>query len=183
MTIFLNGCVGGNPNVIRKEELLEFDSANKAIIVLQTTSILDKTVDKRIEMEWLNVYNLKDSLYTKNYKSTDSIIHHSPLFKYHDTELYVIKPGYYILKSIKHLLRTNLHATFYTKDDNISFSIKGGEVLYIGNVILNLKNSTKRKFFEKSFQIEDKYDLAQMYLTQKYPELLSKIQKRIIKIY
>jgi len=172
VSISLNGCTG-NYNIIKKRELQEFYEGKKAIVVMQTTPLTNNPAAQGVEMEWLNIYNSKN---LRTYRSLYYIGDNK--FK---IQLYTIEPGHYVLKRLKYLLPNESYDTFYTKNNNINFVIKGGEIVYIGNMIIDLKHNMGHKFFERFFSIKDNYLEAQIYLSEKYPELSSQIQKHIIK--
>ncbi|MCC2645991.1 MAG: hypothetical protein K0R02_56 [Rickettsiaceae bacterium] len=184
--LFLTGCTGTNPNVINKNKLKSLNDGTKALILVQTTPIVSKGSllydrQKRIETSWLNLYNPNNLIRTQNYRNvyiTPTVI----TYKYQDIELYLVNPGDYTLRSL--IYYENDAVSYRTQGLNnfANFSVKGGEILYIGNLVLNIRdnNIESRKFLRKALTVEDNYSIAKAYLETNHPSLATKLQKRLI---
>ncbi|KIE05806.1 hypothetical protein NF27_CL00050 [Candidatus Jidaibacter acanthamoeba] len=154
-----------------------FNERRKGIVIIQTAQKVDKVRDK---------YNLKTTWKNKENKrifTTDpeniigelvtvfSIVIPSATFNF-PTLVYFIEPGEYSLSSIYFDRR---YAN--SLKDIITFSLKGGEVVYIGKLIVDDNNS---RIVANALNIEDSYETAKKYFEAKYPEIKQTPIKRLM---
>ena len=185
LTTLLGGCAERNLNNLSKGKIKEINNGSKALILFQTTLIVPEggtftSFDKRMEMEWLNLSFLKEPLHTKNYQ-TVYIMPDLTAYNYNNIELYSVTPGHYKLKRLKYTQNNILSYTFEGGDiDTANFSVKGGEIVYIGNLIINISSISSDNFLKEGFNIQDNYNIAQAYMYKHYPELSYKLQKQLV---
>ncbi len=184
LTTFLVGCTGRNLN-LTKVEVEEINNGSKALIVVQTAvTIPDGTIEacmvRLMELKWLNLSSSKESPPTQRYQML-----YAPAILNTDIELYLVTPGHYKLKHLKY--NSLDHITSYTFEcgdiDIAEFSVKGGDVIYIGKLIINVTNITSDKFLKDGLNVQDNYDIAQTYMKKHYPEYSLKLQKRLVRLH
>ncbi len=199
MCTILNGCVGKNHNNIPRKSIDEVTKGNKAMIIMQTTAIvppgniLFNPYSKAIELDWctvrdgaiisFDITSGKNILSTKNYRPLYLGLEVSDYIT-KGIELYVINPGLYMLSNMKYLKNTNIHMTRDFNPNLLKFKVDGGEVLYLGNLTIDMKNNriASKHFPRKALSIGDNFEKAKSYLNKRHPALAPKLQKRLIKL-
>ncbi|BFD45720.1 MAG: hypothetical protein DMENIID0002_03660 [Rickettsia endosymbiont of Sergentomyia squamirostris] len=181
----LAGCAERNLNVISRSKISTVNDGNKALILIQTTPIVPKggifvSFDKRIETVWVNLSSPKEFMLTKNYQ-TVYIMPDVTAYNYHNIELYVVTPGHYKLKCLKYI-QNNILSYTLSGGDIADFLVKGGEIVYIGNLIINIRdnNINSYRFLKEGLNIQDNHSMAESYMSVHYPKLLSRLQKRLV---
>ncbi len=188
-----SGCAEKRNNTINKVSIQGVHGSTKAFIILQTTPLIASkklfSPEKKIDISWLNTLNNQSNLNTKNYQSVyisplPAIFNDSSkaLANYQNVEIYIVDPGEYSLRNLKYS-SGDFSKMFNAKSNIAEFTAKGGEVLYIGNLIIDIKNHlNSRKFLQQALTVEDNYDAAKAYIEKMYPSLASRLQKSLIRL-
>ncbi|HJD60262.1 MAG TPA: hypothetical protein LFW20_06445 [Rickettsia endosymbiont of Omalisus fontisbellaquei] len=189
LVLALTGCAFKDQNRIDNDKINEVRRGNKAIILIQTTPIVFSnkflTAAKRVELSWLNPINNSKPIVTKNYYS----VYIPPdifLYNYHNMEVYIVSPGKYSLSQVKYFKSDAIYYTLRPGRETASFSVNAGEVLYIGNLTINVRDNIDNIAFyslKNAITIEDNYNIAVDFLNKNYPDLLTKLQKKLITLY
>lgn len=142
--------------------------------------------DCSANITWLNTSTTKPSyLYTNS----------------SNEKVYLVDPGTYVLNSVE-LKEGNWITRLNTRQNLAHFTIKGGEVLYIGNLVINARAilslsltsffpeeilvslPTHKKTYEEgrknAFTVEDNFSTAKIYIHDEYSDIYDKLQKRLI---
>ena len=186
LAVMLSSCAGKNHNAISNKKMNSVREGSKALVLMQVSPIIAKRgnpyhLTKGIETEWINLSDLKSTLHTKNYQPV-YIIPEMTSYKYHNIELYLVSPGEYVLNKFKYIENDTLSHTLSYIKNKATFSIKGGEVLYLGHFIFNIKDYgiNADNFFTSTTRIKDDFSVAKDYINLKYPDLSVKLQKKLI---
>ncbi|MCC8372301.1 MAG: hypothetical protein LN568_06225 [Rickettsia endosymbiont of Pseudomimeciton antennatum] len=180
LIVLVSGCVGKDYNKISTAGIDSVTDASKALILIQTTPIVPSHNDKAIATEWENLSVANSVLYTKNYRNV-YITPNLTGYKYHSIELYLVTPGEYVLKRLKYTWDKSSY-TFSNINNIATFSVKGGDVLYIGNLTIDIKGYELNAltFLNRAISIQDNYEVAKQYINKDYPHLSTKLQKKLI---
>lgn len=180
LSVFVSGCTGKDYNKISNAGIDSVIGASKALILIQTTPIVPLHNDKAIATEWVNLSVANSVLYTKNYRDV-YITPNLTGYQYYNIELYLITPGEYVLNRLKYTWNNSSY-TFSNINNIATFSVKGGEVLYIGNLTIDIKGYELNvlTFLNRAVSIEDNYEVAKQYISKNYPHLSTKLQKKLI---
>ncbi|MBA8667902.1 hypothetical protein H1Q59_08375 [Holosporaceae bacterium 'Namur'] len=159
------------------KDIKGFNEGRKGIVIIQTAQTVDKIREKHnLKTTWENKGNKR--IFTTDPENVIgelvtvfSIIIPSSTFNF-PTLVYFIEPGEYSLTSISYDRR---YAN--SLKDIISFSLKGGEVAYIGKLIVDDGNS---RIVANALNIKDSYEIAKNYFEAKYPEIKQTPIKRLM---
>lgn len=186
IVLIVSGCVEGNRNVIADKKILSIQTADKALIIMQTTPLVAKDkkhqdLQKRVKIKWANYSTPHDFFYAKNYRSV-YILPEITKYRYHNIEVYLVTPGKYFLQRLNYAKIDNHEVTLYGSNGEVSFVAKAGEVLYVGDIVINFKDNDldTKSFLKQALNIQDNYSAAQLYVKEYYPQLLPNLQKRLI---
>ena len=96
--------------------------------------------------------------------------------------IYVVNPGSYHLRSVQIITSVDQYGnTSEYSAGNIhniaQFVVSGGDVVYLGNIDLDL---AKSKVVSEMVSINDQYDNARTMMAKENPMLLNKLEKRLI---
>lgn len=91
-------------------------------------------------------------------------------------EILALEPGHYSF-----LFAKNYGFAYRkkSKEDLVSFNVQPGEVVYLGELNFNIKDSMR---IYKAINVIDNYDFVKSDLNNYFPELTPKLQKRLLKI-
>ena len=187
LVFIISGCVETNRNIISGDKLASVRANNKALIIMQTTPLVAKDkknqdLQKRVKVKWANCCTQNDFFYAKNYRSV-YVLPEMTKYRYHNIEVYLVTPGKYFLQRLNYAKEDNHEVTLYgNSDKGASFAAKAGEVLYVGNIVINFKDNDidTESFLNQAMDIQDNYSAAQLYVEEHYPQLLPNLQKRLL---
>lgn len=149
----LCGCTG----VLYKQDLDSFNSGKKSMIIMQQY-IAAITGDKytMLKTEWQNeqtgeIFNTWGSRYRVETDPEEQFL------------VYVINPGSYSLK----LLNRGIESS--NLSDLVSFSVRAGEIVYIGDLVEVQKPGAI--VLASVLNVKDRYEEAKSFFKQHYPNI------------
>ena len=173
--VLLSGCAQQNTGYDAKE----FTKGKQAVVVFKAAVSLTS------QMGILGSHN-SSSYLVLNWKNDTSQVTFSNqkivLFPWANPVTYdvmQIQPGTYSLESCQyrgdHGAGGYYVKTYTPQKKLITFTIKPGEALYLGDIYLDDTNS------KGHFEFTDSFPAAQQYMQENFPELSSRLQKNIIR--
>lgn len=97
------------------------------------------------------------------------------------TDINFVRPGTYEFKSFMGSFNSSHYS--YTRTDSPSmfsnFSVQGGEVIYIGHLGVDARDSRR---ILRAFNYFDRHEMAVNLLNKKYPSLVDKLEKRQVEM-
>ena len=177
LSILLNSCSGVFVSQKQRNRIL---SGELSLVVMQTTPIINTSLfsnsSRRISLTW-------DNLQKKDYSFSSENTHilTGEIFK---IEAYTVFPGRYSLTTLQNLFdRGGVESRNYISNF-IEFDVKGGEIIYIGNIVIDLKNylMRDRAFLKKAISIKNNETFAKEFIEGKYPEFQGKLETRLLEL-
>ena len=176
-TIILSGCAT-MVSKVSKRDIESVQHGDKALVIMPC--------DTFIHFSFLGLgRNIRTdmSCYTSWQKGTSEKYFKQALRK----GTYIVDPGIYHLRSIDAILGDN-HSAMHIYSHNIhnaaQFEVQGGEVLYVGNIMWDIhKSGTFLPVFSTALSINDRYDEVRQLMKKENPDLLNRLEKRLIDQY
>ena len=176
---FLSGCMIMNATY----DPQEFANGNQSVIIFTSLKnnldLDDNHINfEKLETRWENKKSKKE-IVVNEYPMD---ILNKELFPPNENkepfEILFVEPGKYQLESYVVRFQGPIHDSYYNNTvspHSITFEIKPGEVVYLGDLSLD-------DFGKGKFSINDSFIKAHNYLKKKHPEFLSRMKKRFINI-
>lgn len=167
----LSGCAS---NKINQTGIDAVQRGEKAVVVLTCNAVVQArdlyNLSKRPhDFECNTVWN--------NLASTEEITQVGGGL--YDKKVYLINPGTYSLSSVVVPEAAGYMYSVHDLKNIAQFEVKGGEVLYLGEITFNINQSA---IIARMVDIKDKYSSAGILMQKANPILAGNLQKRLIKL-
>lgn len=154
----------------------EYNSSNKDEIAAQNKAIVITkcTIDNNLCMiSWKHIESGKTAETNMLPGNSDAFKSFRNRHNPEDFEILALEPGNYEFNSVQ----SNFH--YYNHNGKralLSFNVQPGEVVYLGALNFDTRNSNA---VYKSIDIKDEYDYVRTKLPTYFPEIAPKLQKRL----